>query len=77
MKLYCFVALSVASALFALWIGGWVLFLEPIVDAFMKLQSEQLTPSIIIGTVVKCIIAGPVGCAIYTFLVRLWSWILD
>lgn len=77
MKMYFFVALSIASALFALYIGGWVLFFEPIVDVFMKLQSEQLTPSIIIGTAVKCIIAGPVGCAIFTSLVRFWSWIWD
>jgi hypothetical protein len=62
--------------LLGLYIGGWVLFIQPIIAACMAFDAGTLTATIVGWTVIKCVVAGfvgvtiaAIGCALFTFII--------
>ena len=47
--------------LLALYVGGWLMFLKPIIYAVAAFDAGTLTVTIIIWTIIKCILASFVG----------------
>ena len=47
--------------LLALYVGGWLMFLKPIIYAVAAFDAGTLTGTIIIWTIIKCILASFVG----------------
>lgn len=51
----------IAGILGGLYVGGWLLFVQPIIDACKAFDSGTLTGTIVGWTVVKCIFASVIG----------------
>lgn len=47
-----------------LYVGGWMLFVQPIIEACKAFDAGTLTGLIVGTTVLKCIFAGTVGSII-------------
>lgn len=65
------------SILGGLYIGGWLMFIQPIIEACKAFDSETLTGLIVGITVLKCIFASTVGTLIAYFGTLLGSLIRD
>ena len=52
------------GCLLGLYVGGWMMFLKPIINAVTMYDAGILTGAIIFWTVIKCIFAGFVGTVI-------------
>lgn len=57
-----FVFLGVFSGLY---VGGWLMFVKPIIDAYVAFDNGTLTGLIVGTTVLKCLFASLVGCVLY------------
>ena len=53
--------LLVASIIGGLYVGGWVMFIQPILEACKHFDTGTLTGAMIGTTVLKCIFASGVG----------------
>ena len=53
--------LFVASIIGGLYVGGWVMFIQPILEACKHFDAGTLTGLIVGTTVLKCIFASGVG----------------
>lgn len=47
--------------LLTLYVGGWLMFLKPIIYAVAAFDAGTLTGTIILWTIIKCILASFVG----------------
>lgn len=47
--------------LMGVYVGGWLLCLEPILDVLHHIDAGTLTGSIVGFTIIKCFLAGPVA----------------
>ena len=52
------------SVMGGLYVGGWVMFIQPIIEACKHFDAGTLTGLIVGTTVLKCIFASAVGCII-------------
>ena len=55
----------IISIILGLYVGGWIMFIQPIINVAKAFDSGVLTGSMIITSIVKCIFASPVGGFIY------------
>lgn len=51
-----------------LYVGGWLMFLKPILIAITAYDTGTLTGMIIFSTVIKCIFASAIGFLIFYLL---------
>ena len=58
------ITLILAGIIGALYVGGWVMFIQPIMDACRHFDAGTLTGTIVGVTVLKCIFASTVGTII-------------
>jgi hypothetical protein len=58
------VLLMIAGIVGGLYVGGWVLFIQPIIEACQAFDAGTLTGTIVGITVLKCIFASAVGSII-------------
>ena len=54
----------IASILCGLYVGGWCMFIQPIIEACRAFDAGTLTGMIVGITVLKCFFAGTIGCLI-------------
>lgn len=55
-----------ASVIAGLYVGGWLMFVQPIMDACRHFDAGTLTGTIVGMTVLKCVFASFVGGLIAT-----------
>lgn len=58
------IILMLASIAGGLYVGGWLMFIQPILDACAHFDAGTLTGAIVGATVLKCVFASAVGSAI-------------
>ena len=58
------IIIMVLSIMGGLYVGGWLLFVQPIIEAFKMFDAGTLTALIVGTTVIKCVFAGTVGSII-------------
>lgn len=51
----------IGSIVGGLYVGGWVMFIQPIIEACMAFDAGTLTGLIVGTTVLKCVFASAVG----------------
>lgn len=56
---------TVVGIIGGLYVGGWLMFIEPIMDACRAFDAGVLTGAIIGATVIKCVFASFVGSLIF------------
>lgn len=54
----------VISICLGAYVGGWLMFVQPILQACSAFDLGLLTASVVGATVLKCILASPVGLLI-------------
>ena len=54
-----------AGAVLGLYVGGWCMFIKPIIDACIAFDRGTLTGLMVGSTVLKCIFASCVGSIIF------------
>ena len=64
MKKIIGVLLMIAGVVGGLYVGGWMLFIQPIIEACQAFDAGTLTGTIVGITVLKCIFASAVGSII-------------
>lgn len=64
MKKIIGVLLMIAGVVGGLYVGGWMLFIQPIIEACQAFDTGTLTGTIVGITVLKCIFASAVGSII-------------
>lgn len=64
MKKIIGVLLMIAGVVGGLYVGGWMLFVQPIIEACQAFDAGTLTGTILGITVLKCIFASAVGSII-------------
>ena len=65
MKKIIGIILIILGAVAGLYVGGWLMFVQPIMDACKSFDSGTLTGTIVGVTVLKCIFASFVGGLIF------------
>lgn len=60
------VLIFIAGVLLACYVGGWVLFIKPILAACAAFDSGTLTATVLGVTVIKCLLASVVSSLIIT-----------
>ena len=56
----------IGSIVGALYVGGWLMFIEPIIEACKAFDAGTLNGLLVGTTVIKCIFASAVGWLIFT-----------
>lgn len=56
----------IAGVLLACYVGGWVLFIKPILAACAAFDAGTLTATVLGVTVIKCLLASAVASVIIT-----------
>ena len=64
MKKIIGVLLMIVGVVGGLYVGGWMLFIQPIIEACQTFDAGTLTGTIVGITVLKCIFASAVGSII-------------
>ena len=64
MKKIIGILLMIAGVVGGLYVGGWMLFIQPIIEACQAFDAGTLTGTIVGITVLKCIFASAVGSII-------------
>ena len=64
MKQILAVLVFIAGIIGACYVGGWMMFISPIIEACKAFDAGTLTGTIIGITVLKCIFASPVASII-------------
>ena len=54
----------IASVICAAYVGGWLMFIQPVLDACNHFDNGTLTGTIVGTTVIKCVFASFVGSVI-------------
>lgn len=75
MKKLIGVIIIIASILGGVYLGGWLLFVKPILAACAAFDAGILTSTLVITTIIKCIIASTVGTIIVNVGVIIGSFI--
>ena len=61
MKKIIEVVIIIASIAGGIYLGGWILFIKPILAACVAFDTGMLTSRIIVITILKCIFASAAG----------------
>ena len=61
---FCGVLFVLAGLFGGLYVGGWVLFISPIIEACKAFDMGTLTGLMVSTTIIKCIFASTIGGAI-------------
>lgn len=77
MKKLIGVVIIIASIVGAIYLGGWILFIKPILDACAAFDTGTLTSTVIVITIIKCIIASAVGGVIADIGVSIGSFMIQ
>ena len=64
MKKIVGILLMIAGVVGGLYVGGWMMFIQPIIEACQAFDAGTLTGTIVGVTVLKCIFASAVGSII-------------
>lgn len=75
MKNFIGALLIVAGIVGGLYVGGWLMFIQPIIEACKAYDADTLTGMIVGMTVLKCVFAGAVGSVIAYIGIVLGSFI--
>ena len=67
MKSFIGFVLMIGSWIGALYVGGWLMFISPIIEACKAFDAGTLTGYIVGVTILKCIFAGTVGSLVAYF----------
>ena len=67
--------IAITSILGGIYIGGWLMFIQPIIEFCKAFDAGTLTGLIIGTTILKCIFAGSVGAIIAYLGTLLGVWI--
>lgn len=51
----------IGSLAFGMYVGGWMMFVQPIIEACKAFDAGTITGLIVGTTVLKCVFAGTVG----------------
>lgn len=62
------VVLMISGVFSGIYVGGWLMFLKPILVAIAAYDTGTLTGMIIFSTIIKCIFASAVGFLIFYLL---------
>ena len=76
MKSFIGKLIIIISLLMGLYVGGWLMFIKPIIEMCKAFDAGTLTGLMIGITAIKCIFAATVGCIIYyigIFIVYLFT----
>lgn len=71
------VVLMVLGIIGGIYVGGWLMFIQPILDACHHFDAGTLTGTIVGVTVLKCVFSGTVGWVIAAIGMGLGSAIID
>lgn len=63
----------VVGAVVSLYVGGWLMFIQPILEACEHFDAGTLTGAIIGTTVLKCIFAGTAGGIVYYVCIAIYA----
>ena len=66
----------IVGAIAALYVSGWLMFIQPIIDACKHFDAGTLTGTIIGATILKCVFAGFVGILVYYAFVAIYAFIV-
>lgn len=66
----------IVGAISALYVGGWLMFIQPIIEACNHFDAGTLTGVIIGATILKCIFSGVVGALVYYACVAIYALIV-
>ena len=75
MKKLIGVVIIIASIAGGVYLGGWILFIKPILDACAAFDTGTLTSTVIVITILKCIFASVAGGTIAYIGVAIGSFI--
>ena len=65
-KIICGWLVMIGSVVLGLYVGGWMMFIQPIIEACKAFDAGTLTGLIVGVTVLKCLFAGTIsGLIIY------------
>jgi len=64
MKTILGIVLIIAGILGGLYVGGWLMFIQSIMQSCNAFDNHALTATIVGWTIVKCMFASFVGCVI-------------
>ena len=71
------VLLIIAGILGELYVGTYIMFIKPIIEACKAFDAGTLTGMIIGTTVLKCVFSGAVGGIILYIFCRLGVWLMN
>ena len=77
MKHILAVLVFIAGIIGACYVGGWVMFISPIIEACKAFDAGILTGTIVGVTVLKCIFATLVGSIIFYASIVIAALLLD
>ena len=60
-KIICGFTVLIGSMVLGAYVGGWLMFVRPILDACKAFDAGTLTGLMVGTTVLKCIFAGTIG----------------
>ena len=72
-----YVFILIASIAAGLYVGGWVMFIQPIIDACAYFDAGTLSAVIVGTTIIKCVFASTVGALIVTFGIMVAGFIVS
>lgn len=70
-------AIAILGVIGGIYVGGWLMFIQPILDACHHFDAGTLTGTIVGVTVLKCVFASAVGTIIASVGIGLGSAIVD
>ena len=76
-KIICGFTVLIGSMVLGAYVGGWLMFVRPILDACKAFDAGTLTGLMVGTTVLKCIFAGTIGGLIIYIGARVSSVLFD
>jgi len=65
MKTILGILLLIIGAIAGLYVGGWLMFIQSILDVCRAFDNQTLTATLIGWTIIKCVFAGFVGYLVF------------
>ena len=65
MKFFIGFLIMIAGLLGGAYVGGWLMFVKPIIEVCKAYDAGTLTGLMVGIAVIKCLLAGAVGCTIF------------
>ena len=67
----------ITGAIGGLYVGGWLMFIEPILEACKAFDAGTLTGLVVGITVLKCFFASTVGWLVFTIGLGIGQWFIE